>query len=192
VEAIATALPQTSPYGSEHRNNITLDTKDVSSMAEATNGSAITAGPNTAQIQVRIINQYIKDLSFENPNIERFVAGPGSNPNLKLEITVNAQRLDEKIFESAITMKAQATNETGIIYDLECIYAGMFQVEGLAEAQLEPFLLIHCPTLIFPFQRRLVADITREGGFPPLLIDPIDFGALYAQKRQGGTETALS
>jgi preprotein translocase subunit SecB len=161
-------------------------------MAQAADNGVGTVGQNGQQIQVRIINQYIKDLSFENPNIERFAAGPGSNPNLKLEVTVNAQRLDTTVFESAITMTAQATNETGIIYDLECVYAGLFQVEGLQDAQLEPFLLIHCPTLIFPFQRRLVADITREGGFPPLLIDPIDFGALYAQKRQTAPDTAVS
>jgi preprotein translocase subunit SecB len=161
-------------------------------MADTANGSAAATSQEAPQVQVRIMNQYIKDLSFENPNVERFAAGPGSNPNLKLEITVNAQRLDDKIYESAITMKAQATNETGTIYDLECVYAGMFQVEGLPDEQLEPFLLIHCPTLIFPFQRRLVADITREGGFPPLLVDPIDFGALYAQRRVGGPATAVS
>jgi preprotein translocase subunit SecB len=161
-------------------------------MAEIANGRGTDTAQAAPQIQVRIINQYIKDLSFENPSVERFVAGVGNNPNLKLEVTVNAQRLDNKIYESAITMKAQATNETGTLYDLECIYAGLFEVDGLPEAQLEPFLLIHCPTLVFPFQRRLVADITREGGFPPLLVDPIDFGALYAQRNQGNPDAAVA
>jgi preprotein translocase subunit SecB len=161
-------------------------------MADVANGNGSTQPQATPQIQVRILNQYIKDLSFENPNVERFAAGAGKSPNLKLEVTVNAQKVGDNTYESAITMKASATNETGIIYDLECVYAGMFHVEGLPDDQLEPFLLIHCPTLTFPFQRRLVADITREGGFPPLLIDPIDFGALYAQRRVGGPETAVS
>jgi preprotein translocase subunit SecB len=156
-------------------------------MTDATNGTAKRQDQSGPQIQVRVISQYIKDLSFENPNVARFLKAGGGNPNLRLEVTVNAQKMDDKVFESAITMTAQASNESGVIYDLENIYAGLFQVEGLPENQLEPFLLIHCPTLIFPFQRRLVADVTREGGFPPLLIDPIDFGALYAQKAQQQT-----
>ena len=164
-----------------------------SAVQGSAHGSGQAAGQGAPQIQVRVISQYIKDLSFENPNVARFLSTTGGNPNLRLEITVNAQKMDDKVFESAITLTAQATNETGVIYDLENVYAGLFQVEGLPEAQLEPFLLIHCPTLIFPFQRRLVADVTREGGFPPLLIDPIDFGALYAQKaQQAASKSAVS
>ncbi|HEY7550217.1 MAG TPA: protein-export chaperone SecB, partial [Hyphomicrobiaceae bacterium] len=80
--------------------------------------------------------------------------------------------------------KAEATNKLGTIYDLELAYAGMFQVENLPEPALEPFLLIDCPTLLFPFVRRLVADLTREGGFPPLLLDPINFANLFAKRQQ--------
>jgi len=87
-------------------------------------------------------------------------------------------------FESAIELKAQATNKLGVIYDLELTFAGMFQVENLPEQAMEPFLLINCPALLFPFARRLVADLTREGGFPPLLLDPIDFAALFARRQQ--------
>jgi preprotein translocase subunit SecB len=159
------------------------------------NGNAGPNGPGGQPVQVRMISQYIKDLSFENPNVARFLSGTGDSPNLRLEVTVNAQKLGDNIFESAITLTAQASVEAGVIYDLENVYAGLFQVEGLPENQLEPFLLIHCPTLIFPFQRRLVADITREGGFPPLLLDPIDFGTLFAQKNMAlgaGQPRALS
>jgi preprotein translocase subunit SecB len=149
------------------------------------NGATAHAGAGAApQFQARVLAQYIKDLSFENPNIGRLLSGPGDNPNLKLEVNVNAQKMGDNSFESAIDLKAQATNASGVIYDFECVYAGLFQIEGLPEQALEPFLLVNCPALIFPFLRRLAADITREGGFPPLLIDPLDFGALYMQRRQ--------
>ena len=110
--------------------------------------------------------------------------GPGEDPNLKLEVNVNAQRVGPDAYESAIDFKAHATNKTGVIYDLEIIYAGLFRIKNISEQSLEPFLLINCPTLLFPFLRRLAADITREGGFPPLLLDPIDFGALFMRRQQ--------
>ena len=96
----------------------------------------------------------------------------------------NFVSIDPKPFESVIHLKAEASNQQGTIYDLELAYAGMFQVENLPEGALEPFLLIDCPTLLFPFARRLVADLTREGGFPPLLLDPINFANLFVKRQQ--------
>jgi preprotein translocase subunit SecB len=143
--------------------------------------AAAPAGPPP---QVRVVGQYIKDLSFENPNVRRLLDGPGEQPTLRVEVNVNANKLTDKVFESAIAFKAQANSKAGVIYDLELAYAGMFEVQNLPEQALEPFLLINCPALLFPFLRRLVADLTREGGFPPLLLDPIDFAALFMQKKQ--------
>ena len=145
------------------------------------------ADADTAQpqpIEVQVIGQYIKDLSFENPNVRNLVDGPGEDPNLKLEVNVNAQRVGADAYESAIDFKAHATNKSGVIYDFEIVYAGLFRIKNIPETQLEPFLLINCPVLLFPFLRRLAADITREGGFPPLLLDPIDFGALFMRRQQ--------
>ncbi len=144
-------------------------------------------------IQAQVVAQYIKDLSFENPNVEKLMSGPGENPNMKLEVNVNARRMDEKdgLFESAIDFKAHATNATGTIYQLELVYAGIFRIKNIPEDALEPFLLINCPALIFPYLRRLASDLTREGGFPPLLLDPIDFAGLYVRRKQqeeGGAE----
>jgi preprotein translocase subunit SecB len=135
--------------------------------------------------RVRIVGQYIKDLSFENPNVQRLLADSGEQPALRVEVNVNASKLADKSFESRIEFKAEATSKNAVIYDLELAYAGLFQIENLPEQALEPFLLINCPTLLFPFLRRLVADLTREGGFPPLWLDPIDFAALFMQRRQG-------
>lgn len=136
------------------------------------------------QVQARVVAQYIKDFSFENPSIERLLQGPGDDPNLKVEVNVNAKPIADKLYESAIHFTARAESKAGVIYELECIYAGLFHIENMPPPSLEPFLLIQGPTLIFPFLRRLLADITREGGFPPLLLDPIDFTQLYLQRQQ--------
>lgn len=145
-----------------------------------------TDGEESAQkpIEARVVGQFIKDLSFENPNIGKLLANPGETPNIKLEINVGAKRMQADLYESAIDFKAVASNTEGTIYDLELVYAGLFQIRNIPDQALEPFLLINCPQLIFPFLRRLVADITREGGFPPLMLDPIDFGQLFLRRKQ--------
>lgn len=133
-------------------------------------------------IEVQVVGQFIKDLSFENPNVERLLDAPGETPNIKLEINVGAKRVKPDLYESAIDFKAVASTSAGTLYDLEVVYAGLFRMRNLPEQALEPFMLVNCPTLIFPFLRRLVADITREGGFPPLLLDPIDFAQLFMRR----------
>lgn len=155
-------------------------------MADQAKGkkTAKAVAPQQLGIEAQVIGQYIKDLSFENPNVRNLLDGPGEDPNLKLEVNVNAQRVGPDAYESAIDFKAHASNKTGVIYDLEIVYAGLFKIKNIPEQSLEPFLLINCPALIFPFLRRLAADITREGGFPPLLLDPMDFGALFMRRQQ--------
>ncbi len=161
-------------------------------MARSTNGSngkiktAKSDEPkgDPQRVQAQVVAQYVKDLSFENPNVERLLGGPGDDPNMKVEVNVNAINVRDDLYESAIDFKACATSQRGTIYDMEIIYAGLFRIRNMPDGAMEPFLLINCPALIFPFLRRLVADLSREGGFPPLLLDPIDFGALYAQRLQ--------
>jgi preprotein translocase subunit SecB len=157
-------------------------------MAEqGSNGNGSAAGSRAEDqipIQAKIVNQYIKDLSFENPNVHKLISGPGDQPNLKVEVNVGAQRVDGDLYETSIEFKATATNNIGTIYVLETVYAGLLKIESMPEGALEPFLLISGPAMIFPFLRRLVADVTREGGFPPLLLDPIDFGGLYLRRQQ--------
>jgi preprotein translocase subunit SecB len=139
------------------------------------------AGP---PVQVRIVGQYIKDLSFENPNVRKLIDGSGEKPTLRVEVNVNATKMTDRVYESAIEFKAEATSPAGVIYDMELAYAGLFEIQSIPEQALQPFLLINCPSLLFPFLRRLVADLTREGGFPPLLLDPIDFAGLFMQRQQ--------
>jgi len=168
-------------------------------MAEGDNNTAGTAGGQQVgeggpQTQVRVLGQYIKDLSFENPNVRKLLdnAAAQQQPNLRVEVSVNITRMAEKVYESSIQFKAEATNDTGVIYDLELAYAGLFQVDNMPEQMLEPFLLVNCPSLLFPYLRRLAADLTREGGFPPLLLDPIDFGNLYmSRQRERASQSAI-
>ncbi len=156
-------------------------------MAEGKNGSGTAdTSRQPAPVQAQVLGQYIRDLSFENPNIDKLFGGPGENPNIQLEVNVDAKAVDAKqgVFESAINFRAQATSKIGTIYELEVVYAGLFRLQGIPEQALEPFLLVNCPSILFPFLRRILADITREGGFPPLLLDPIDFGGLYLRRQQ--------
>jgi preprotein translocase subunit SecB len=142
-------------------------------------------------MQAQVIAQYVKDLSFENPNVAKLLGGPGEEPNMTLEVNVNAQRLPKPdLYESAIELTAKASSKSGTIYILEITYAGLFRLQNVPEPALEPFLLVNCPTLIFPFLRRLAADISREGAFPPLMLDPIDFGALYVNRQKQAAEAS--
>src|SRR5262245_1197983 len=155
------------------------------------NGNKTPAGPEPPAVQVRVAGQYIKDLSFENPNVRKLLGGAADKPALRVEVNVNATKLTDNMFESAILFKAEASSNTGVIYDLELAYAGLFEIQNLPQQALEPFLLINCPSLLFPFLRRIVADLTREGGFAPLLLDPIDFAALFMQRQQQGQQQGV-
>ncbi len=157
----------------------------MASEGKETNGtSAETAKKDAQPFQVQVVGQYIKDLSFENPNIAKLLKEPGDNPNIKITVNVSSNKAGNDLFESSIDFNAQASNKHGVIYELELIYAGLFTLKNLPEQTLQPFLLINCPSILFPFLRRIVADITREGGFPPLLLDPIDFAALFMRRQK--------
>lgn len=160
-------------------------------MADSTNGSngksaeaaAAAAAPQT-QVQVQLLGQYVKDLSFENPNVGKMMETKGDQPDLRVEINVAAKRVGPDVYESAIHFHGNAKGNIGVIYDLELDYGGLFRIQNIPEEAIEPFLLVNCPTLLFPFLRRIVADVTRDGGFPPLLLDPMDFGALFMRRKQ--------
>ncbi len=141
--------------------------------------------PAQGGIVVRMAGQYIKDLSFENPNVRRLIEAQGDNPRIAVDINVAPSKLPmNNLYEVILNFQAKAENKIGIIYVLELSYGGIYQIENMPEPNLDAFLHINCPFLLFPYLRRLVSDITREGGFPPLLLDPVDFAQLYDQKLQ--------
>jgi preprotein translocase subunit SecB len=150
---------------------------DPANEASATPGAARAA----SQAQLAVLAQYIKDLSFENPGAPQSLQGPGQNPQLKVSVNVNAEPRGEDAFEVALQLEVHAKSDQGVIYNVELIYGGMFRLRNIPQNLLQPVLFIDCPTLLFPFMRRVLADVTRDGGFPPLMLDPIDFGRLYAE-----------
>jgi preprotein translocase subunit SecB len=140
------------------------------------------AGPKGAiQPQLTVLAQYIKDLSFESPGAPQSLQGAGQNPQLKVGVNVNAGPRGEEAYEVALQLEVHAKSDEGVIYNVEMIYGGLFRLRGVPQNLLQPVLFVDCPTLLFPFLRRVLADIIRDGGFPPLMLDPIDFGRLYAQ-----------
>ena len=160
------------------------------------NGGQAPAGgvPPQSQTQpgIHVLGQYVKDLSFENPGAPQSLQGPGQNPQLKVSVNVNAEPRGEEAFEVALQLEVHAKSDQGVIYNVELVYGGMFRLHNVPKNLLQPVLFIDCPTLLFPFMRRVLADVTRDGGFPPLMLDPIDFGRLYAENLGRGEAAAAT
>jgi preprotein translocase subunit SecB len=144
------------------------------------NGDAISAGAPV----IRVLAQYVKDLLFENPGL--FAAQQGNTaPEIELGIDVRVEPgpPQDHVFAVELRLSAKAKRQEAIVFIAELIYVGVFQLQEARREDMEAILLIECPRLLFPFARRIIADITREGGHPPLMIDPIDFVGLYRQQR---------
>lgn len=135
--------------------------------------------------QVRIVAQYVKDLSFENPNAPRSLQPQGEGgPRIEVGVNVNARKANDELFEVELKITANANGEIGAIFACELLYGGLFALKNVPEEALEPFLVVEAPRLIFPFARRIIADATRDGGFAPLMLDPIDFASMYLARMQ--------
>ncbi|MGY6409988.1 MAG: protein-export chaperone SecB [Alkalilacustris sp.] len=167
-------------------------------MAETGNGGAAgattppTDGTQQPQVRVQILAQYIRDLSFENAFAQKGGNAQGVQPDIKVQVSLDARKRDgsdnqyEVISKYKITSSNKADDSALFLLELE--YAGVFLIDGVPKEQLHPFLLIECPRLLFPFARRIVSDVTRDGGFLPLNLDLIDFMALYRQELQRQAE----
>lgn len=147
------------------------------------------------QVQIGILSQYIKDLSFENPNApQSFQSLAGANPKIDVNVNVNGRKLSDEAYEVELKVQAAAKDENDAnAFVVELVYAGLFGMRNVPENLIQPFVLIQAPTLLFPFARRIISDATRDGGYPPLLLDPIDFAGLYQrqlaeQQGQAGAE----
>ena len=144
-----------------------------------TGGTTGTRAP--IQAQLAVLAQYVKDLSFENPNAPEALQGPGENPQLKVSVNVNAQARAQEAYEVLLNLEVHARSDAGVFYNVEMVYGGLFRLQNIPQNLLQPVLFVDCPTILFPFMRRVLGDVTRDGGFPPLMLDPIDFGRLYAE-----------
>ena len=147
---------------------------------------ADTTAPNGAQEEstpsLNALAQYTKDFSFENPNAPRSLTPQEQGPQISIQVNVNAKQLAETDFEVDLTLEGDAKTADDVLFKFELTYSGVFRIRNVPQDQLHPVVMIECPRLLFPFARQMVAEAVRNGGFPPLYIDPIDFVGLYRQK----------
>ena len=128
--------------------------------------------------------QYIKDLSFENPRAPQSLLAMKEPPKIDLNVNLEGQRLQENIFELVIHVSARALQDNKSLFLADLAYGGIFELNNIPEEHHQPVLMVDCAFTLFPYARRVVSDVTRDGGFPPLVLEPIDFAALYQQNMQ--------
>lgn len=133
--------------------------------------------------QIGLISQYVKDFSFENPNSPAVYQWQ-EQPQIDVQFNIGANQVGEDVHEVLLKIEVKAKADQGVAFQVELAYAGLFGMRNVALEQVQPFLYAEAPRLLFPFARRVLADAVRDGGFPPLLLDPIDFGALYMHQAQ--------
>ncbi len=134
--------------------------------------------------QVGVISQYVKDLSFENPNAPQVYQWQGQ-PRIDVQFNIGSQKVGDDVYEVALKVEIGAKADAeeaqgGTAFAVELVYAGLFALRNIPDEHLQPFLLAEAPRILFPFARRIIADAVQDGGFPPLYLEPIDFAALYA------------
>jgi len=149
-------------------------------MSDQGNGSAAAQAGNS-QPRIQVMGQYVKDLSFENPGAPTAMA---QRPAIDLGVDLQARRLEPPHFEVELKLRVTAKAEEKPVFLLELVYGGLFLVQNIPDDVIQQVLLVDAPHMLFPFARRIVADVVRDGGMPPLMIEPIDFAALYRAKTQ--------
>lgn len=141
------------------------------------NGTPLEAAPP----QLNVLAQYTKDLSFENPNAPASLGPQPQQPSINIQINVTANNIAENEFEVALLIEGKAENAGKLMFSFDLSYAGVFRILNVPKENLHPLIMIECPRLLFPFAREIIATAVRDGGFPPLMLDPVDFVGLYRQ-----------
>jgi preprotein translocase subunit SecB len=154
------------------------------------NGSPAQAAPP----QLNVLAQYTKDLSFENPNAPASLTPQQQPPSINIQINVSANNIAENEFEVTLSVDGKAEGGGKLMFSFELAYAGVFRIVNVPQENLHPLVMIECPRLLFPFAREIIATSVRDGGFPPLMLDPVDFVSLYRQnlERQAAAQAAAS
>ncbi len=156
--------------------------------AEREDKSEGTAAPGATprapgQAPITVLAQYLKDLSFENPGAPLVATAGHAAPHGRVDVDVKARSVGEGHYEVSLVMRAEANREGAPAFLIEVDYAGVFQLNGVPPEAVEPVLLIECPRILFPFARAIVSAATQDGGYAPLLVNPIDFAQLYRAQR---------
>ena len=149
---------------------------------EPTNGGNGSGAPDN-EAQITILAQYIKDLSVENPSSPQVFQWQ-VQPNLDVQFNINVEKVADDVHEIVLKVEVSARSENGVHFVVDLSYGGLFGIRNVPEEALPPFLLVEAPRLIFPFARQIVADAVANTGFPPLLLDPIDFASAYVAQMQ--------
>jgi preprotein translocase subunit SecB len=136
----------------------------------------------TPQPQLSVVTQYIKDFSFENPNAPHSLVSAKQPPKIDIQINVNANPLSESDIEVMLNVEGKANVDDNLLFGFELVYAGVFRMQNMPKEAMNAIILIECPRLLFPFAREIIANTVRNGGFPPLLLEPVDFVSLYRRK----------
>ena len=147
-------------------------------MAEEANGGAPEAQTEAQSIAMKMVNQYVRDMSFENVAAQKNLGGE-LKPEVNVQVNLDASKKSENGYEVILKLNVDAKSEEQQVFLLEIDYAGLFAIENCPPEQLHPFLMIECPRMMFPFVRQIARNVTADGGFPPLNIDNIDFMQLY-------------
>jgi preprotein translocase subunit SecB len=148
-----------------------------------TNGGQPQEQPAGTAPQLNVLAQYTKDLSFENPNAPGALQQqPGQQPAINVQINVTPKQLTNTDFEVELKLEGKAELSGTLVFGFELVYAGVFRLQNIPQENLGAIVMIECPRLLFPFARELVAGAVTSGGYPPLMLDPVDFVALYRQK----------
>jgi preprotein translocase subunit SecB len=145
-----------------------------------TNGNG-TPQQEAAQPQLNVLVQYVKDFSFENPNAPRTYGPQQAQPAINIQINVSANNASQTDYEVILSIEGKAETAGTLMFSFELAYAGIFRIQNIPQESMHPFVMIECPRLLFPFARNIIASATRDAGYPPLLLDPIDFVGLYRQ-----------
>src|SRR5690606_3219161 len=148
-------------------------------MADENQGGAAPQAANPPSMNM--VGQYIRDLSFENPGAPGSIMAGGANPAFNVSISVAVKKQTEEVYAVELTLNAKANREQTVLFNVELIYGGVFRLKNAPDATLSQLLMIECPRLIFPFARQVLASVTQQGGFPPLMMEPVDFAAIYRQ-----------
>jgi len=136
----------------------------------------------TPAVQFGVLAQYVKDFSFENPGAPQSLAPQQQQPQINIQINVTPKQLSNTDFEVELKIEGKATMGSNVLFGFELAYGGVFRLQNVAQEHVGPVVMIECPRLLFPFAREVVARSVTAGGFPPLMLDPVDFVALYRQK----------
>ncbi|WP_370336152.1 protein-export chaperone SecB [Parvularcula marina] len=147
--------------------------------------------PTSDQPVMRAMSQYLKDLSFESPGAPQSLMSNLPAPEVEVGVDVNARRVGPDQYEVELACNATSTRDGETVFVVETNYAGLFLIQNVPDDQMEPLLLVEAPRLLFPFARQIVASATKEGGFPPLMLEPLDFAGMYRMQRARAAEAAM-